>query len=146
MGQSQLMLIVLALIIIGTAIAIAIGMFTNSASDANRDAVMADLMTLSQRAQVYYRKPTTLSGGNKSFAGLTADISGLRRIVNTRTNPWKNANGSYSIMTAGTNERVILRGIGEESGQDASLPVAITMEVYQDSVRIVTAGGPTIAN
>jgi hypothetical protein len=146
MGQSQLMLIVLALIIIGTAIAIAIGMFTNSATDANRDAVMADLMTLSQRAQVYYRKPVVLSGGGKSFAGLTADVSGLKKIVNTRTNPWKNANGSYSIMTAGTTERVILRGIGEEPGQDGSLPVAITMEVYQDSVRVVTAGGPTVAN
>jgi Tfp pilus assembly protein PilE len=146
MGQSQLLLLALALIIIGTAVAIAISMFSNSATDANRDAVLADLTTLSQRAQVYYRKPAVLSGGNKSFAGLTADLNGLRKIVNTSSTPWRNANGSYSIMTAGTDQRVIIRGIGEEPGSDDSRPVALTLEVFADSVRLVTAGGPGINN
>jgi hypothetical protein len=146
MGQSQLLLLALALIIVGTAIAIAIVMFGTSATDANRDAVLADLTTLSQRAQIYYRKPSVLSGGNKSFAGLTADLNGLRKIVNTSTTPWRNANGSYSIMTAGTNDRVVLRGIGQEPGYDADRPVAVALEVFADSIRIVTAGGTGVYN
>jgi hypothetical protein len=146
MGQSQLLLLALALIVIGAAIATAIVMFGNSASDANRDAVLADLTTLSQRAQVYYRKPAILAGGGKSFTGLTADLNGLKKLVNTNATPWMNANGSYSVVSAGTSDRVVLKGVGQEPGNDPGSPVALTLEVFADSVRIITSGGSSVSN
>lgn len=48
--------------------------------------------------QQYYAKPVTLGGGVNSFAGLTADATGLGDLASVEfTN---NANGSYSIKTA----------------------------------------------
>ena len=61
MGQQQLLLIVLGVIIVGIAVVVGINVFTASASQANRDAVVADLTNLASMAQAYYRKPVALS-------------------------------------------------------------------------------------
>lgn len=67
MGQQQLLLIVLGVIIVGIAIAVGINMFVSASEDANRDAVTSDLSHLASKAQQYYRKPTTMGGGNGDF-------------------------------------------------------------------------------
>ena len=77
MGQQQLLLIILGVIIVGIAVAVGITMFQDNAVDQNRSAVIADLTTLAAKGQQYYAKPTTLGGGGNSFAGLTADAPGL---------------------------------------------------------------------
>jgi Tfp pilus assembly protein PilE len=64
----------LGVIIVGIAVAVGITMFQDNAVDQNRSAVIADLTTLSAKAQQYYAKPTTL-GGN-SFVALTVDATG----------------------------------------------------------------------
>src|SRR4030067_1041801 len=97
MGQQQLLLIILGVIVVGIAVAVGITMFTDSAVSANRDAVTNDLVNLAARAQQYYRRPTALGGGGGSFAGLTANSDGLKKLTNRATN----ANGTYSIQTAG---------------------------------------------
>ena len=71
MGQQQLLLLVLGAIIVGVAIVVGINMFSTSAVNANRDAVVQDCMTLSTRAQQWYRTPTILGGGGNSFTGIT---------------------------------------------------------------------------
>ena len=47
MGQQQLLLIILGVIIVGIAVAVGITMFQDNAVDQNRSAVIADLTTLS---------------------------------------------------------------------------------------------------
>ena len=118
MGQQQLLLIILGVIIVGIAVAVGITMFQDNAVDQNRSAVIADLTTLSAKAQQYYAKPTTLGGGGNSFVGLTADAPGLALLASTAfTN---NANGLYSIKTAGTATTVILEGVGKTALSDGS--------------------------
>jgi Tfp pilus assembly protein PilE len=129
MGQQQLLLIILGVIVVGIAVAVGITMFQDNAVSANRDAVVNDLVNLAARAQQYFRRPTSLGGGQNSFNGLTADPTGLKKLVNTNASPWVNANGSYAIITAGTDSMVVIEGTGTEIGNDGSGKVKVTMQV-----------------
>ncbi len=57
MGQQQLLLIILGVIVVGIAVAVGITMFQDNAVSANRDAVVERMVNLSARAQQYYRRP-----------------------------------------------------------------------------------------
>ncbi len=129
MGQQQLLLIILGVIVVGIAVAVGITMFQDNAVSANRDAVVNDLVNLAARAQQYYRRPTSLGGGQNSFSGLVADVTGLRKLVNTNASPWVNANGSYRISVAGSDSSVWIEGLGNELGNDGTSKVKVTMEV-----------------
>jgi len=69
MGQQQLLLIVLGIIIVGVAVVVGINVFTASAAEAKRDNVINDLIHLSSEAQKYYRTPTAMGGGSQTFTG-----------------------------------------------------------------------------
>lgn len=86
MGQQQLLLIVLGVIIVGIAVVVGINVFTASAAQANRDAVIADMTNLAAMAQQYYRKPGALGGGGNVFTDWSIPTQ-LR----------SNANGSYTV-------------------------------------------------
>jgi len=73
MGQQQLLLIILGVIVVGIAVAVGITMFQDNAVSANRDAVTNDLVNLAARAQQFYRRPTALGGGQGSFALCTTE-------------------------------------------------------------------------
>lgn len=133
MGQQQLLLIILGVIVVGIAVAVGITMFQDNAVSANRDAVTNDLVNLASRAQQYYRRPTALSGGGNSFVGLTADAAGLAKL----TSKSSNANGNYSIQTAGTATSVVIRGIGKEKGTDGTNPLNMSMYVFSDSTGVL---------
>lgn len=130
MGQQQLMLIILSVIVVGIAVALGITMFSDSSIDANRDALTNDLANLASRAEQYYRRPSYLGGGGNSFAGLTADAAGIGKLTN---NP-KNDNGIYSIASAGTgvglNANVEILGVGNELFEGS--PVSVRIRVYPD--------------
>ena len=79
MGRLPL-LIILGVIIVGIAVAVGIIMFQDNAVDQNRSAVIADLTTLSAKAQQYYAKPTTLGGGGNSFVGRTSDAAAFNTL------------------------------------------------------------------
>lgn len=135
MGQQQLLLIILGVIVVGIAVAVGITMFTDNAVNANRDAVTNDLVNLAARAQQFYRRPTALGGGGNSFVGLTADVAGLTKLTNKATN----ANGVYTIKTAGTTTGVTIRGVGTEHSDAVNY---VTMDITvsnakADSVYIV---------
>ena len=89
MGQQQLLLIVLGVIIVGVAVAVGVTQFRSSAIDSNRQAVISDVVNLAAKAQRYYRTPESLAGGGQDFDGLYLSA------VDTG-----NANGSYSLSTS----------------------------------------------
>jgi Tfp pilus assembly protein PilE len=129
MGQQQLLLIILGVIVVGIAVAVGITMFQDNAVSANRDAVVNDLVNLAARAQQFYRRPTSLGGGQNSFAGLSTN--GISKLVNVPTGAgsWQNANGTYRIDGTPTDSLVTLVGLGTEIGNDGSNPVQVSMEV-----------------
>ncbi len=125
MGQQQLLLIVLGVIIVGIAVVVGINVFTASASAANRDAVISDMTNLAAMAQQFYRKPVALGGGGNTFTGWTIP-----------TQLQSNANGSYSATVAA--QSVTLSGIGNEVGNDGSDSVRVTMVVGPNEITSTT--------
>lgn len=125
MGQQQLLLIVLGVIIVGIAVVVGINVFTASSSQANRDAVIADCTNLASLAQQYYRKPTALAGGGNTFTGWTVppalDTTG---------------NGTYSAVVAA--QSITLTGTGNEKGDNGTTNVGVTMVVGPNSITSTT--------
>ncbi len=133
MGQQQLLLIILGVIVVGIAVAVGITMFQDNAVSANRDAVVNDLVNLAARAQQFYRRPTSLGGGQNSFLGLSGS-GGISKLVNvpTSSTSWLNANGTYTIQSA-IDSFVVIQGLGNEIGNDGSAKVKVTMTVRATS-------------
>lgn len=88
MGQQQLLLIILSVIIVGIAIAVGINMFQTNAVDSNRQAVIGDVMNLGAKAHRYFRTPQSLAGGGQTFNGF---------FLTSRENT--NANGQFALST-----------------------------------------------
>ncbi|MBK9096960.1 MAG: hypothetical protein IPM14_02340 [bacterium] len=64
-------MIVLALIIVAIAIAISISLFRANAIEGKRDILIEETTSLGVMALQYYKKPSELGGGGKSFLGFT---------------------------------------------------------------------------
>jgi len=127
MGQQQLLLILLGVIIVAIALAVGLTLFQDSAVSANRDAISNDLVALAVRAQQYYRKPSVFGGGQKSFNNLT--------LASLTTKP-VNANGTYDLVSVGPGQ-VVITGTGVEKGDDGN-SLLITLTVFPDSTAIVS--------
>lgn len=130
MGQQQLLLIVLSVIIVGIAVVVGINMFGASAASANLEAVTSDLLNLAARAQQFYVKPVGMGGGGNSFVGLAATAAGLQQL----TPKASNENGTYSIKTAGTVTSVVIQGIGVQDGDGDGTKCTVSVSVFADSI------------
>ena len=130
MGQQQLLLIVLSVIIVGIAVVVGINMFSASSASANLEAVTNDLLNLASRAQQYYVKPTGLGGGGNSFVGLSADAPGLQKLTPRASND----NGTFSVSAAGTATSVTLQGVGNQDGDGDGTNCTIQITVFSDSL------------
>ncbi len=71
MGQQQLLLIILGVIIVGIAIAVGLSMFSAQSVQANKDALIADLNNIAANAYQYRIRPASLGGGDQAYTGYT---------------------------------------------------------------------------
>jgi hypothetical protein len=124
MGQQQLLLIVLGVIIVGIAVVVGINLFNANATNANRDGVISDLNNLGAMAQQYYKKPLSMGGGGNTFTGWTIP-TGLD----------STANGLYPIPTVGP-QVVTIIGTGTEPGTDPANPVQATCTVTPVTISV----------
>lgn len=69
MGQQQLLLIVLALIAVGVAIAVGFQIYDETHRESAIDFMTKDLSNIAGLAISYYRTPVELGGGSQSFTG-----------------------------------------------------------------------------
>jgi hypothetical protein len=125
MGQQQLLLIVLGVIIVGIAVVVGINLFNANASNANRDAVVSDLNNLGAMAQQFYKKPLSMGGGGNDFTGWDATIPPT--LLTT-------ANGSYVPAVAPAIVTIV--GTGTEIGQDGANPVQCTATVTPTNITV----------
>ena len=63
MGQQQLLLIVLGVIIVGIAIVLGIQYFSVGAEEAAKDELVAHCLAVGSNAQQWYKKPVSMGGG-----------------------------------------------------------------------------------
>ncbi len=74
MGQQQLLLVILSIIVVGVAIAMGILLFSTNAIEQKRNEIINECALLASEAQLYFRKPKDLGGGGKSFVGWTVPL------------------------------------------------------------------------
>jgi hypothetical protein len=67
MGQQQLLLIVLGVIIVGIAVVVGINLFTTGAEESTKDTIVSEGTNLGALAQQYFKKPTEMGGGGNDF-------------------------------------------------------------------------------
>ena len=132
MGQQQLLLIVLGVIIVGIAVVVGINVFTASSANANRDAVISDLTTLAAMAQQHYRKPVAMGGGGNAFD----KSKGAKSAWDVPASLDTTANGVYVATAVGATE-ITLTGTGNETGDDGTA-VKVTMKVGRNSITETT--------
>ncbi len=127
MGQMQLLLVVLGVLLVGIAIAVGVTMFQGNAIESTRNAIVNDLGFFAQRARAYYNKPTTSGGGGRSFNGLTL---GALSSMN------ENANGLFFLESADEEECVIL-GVGRVVAGEDSVRVRIRVNERRNIIEII---------
>jgi hypothetical protein len=71
MGQQQLLLIILGVIIVGIAIAVGLQLFQSGSIGANSDAIINDMMNIAAHADQYRIRPESMGGGGGSFDNYT---------------------------------------------------------------------------
>ena len=101
MGQQQLLLILLGILIVGVAIFAGINLFRANAIEAKRNNVTNELVNLGALSQQYYLKPQALGGGSRSFTGWNIPAE----LVTT-------ANGHFTATVF--TDSVVIIGVGNE--------------------------------
>lgn len=101
MGQQQLLMIILGIIVIGIAITIGISLFRANAIDRKREILINESNNLGSIAIAYFKKPIMMGGGGKKFTGWT--------IPSTMT---RTVNGSYIAQVS--KDSIVIIGTGTE--------------------------------
>jgi hypothetical protein len=107
LGQQQLLLIVLGVIIVGVAVVLAIVLFRQNSIDAKRDLLVNESLNLASMALEYSKKPTMLGGGSYDFTDWVIPSE----LVTTAT-------GSYQAITYADSVEIIGTGNEVVSGND----------------------------
>jgi hypothetical protein len=102
MGQQQILLIVLGVIVVGLAIAVSLVLFRAHSIDEKRNLLMNEGSSLASSAMGYYKKPASLGGGGNSFVGWTIPPS----MVTTATGRFTATAFSDSLVIIGTGNEV----------------------------------------
>ena len=96
MGQQQLLLIILGVIIVGIAIAVGLNLFQAGSIGANQDAMVSDMMNIAAHSDQWRIRPATMGGGDGEFTGYDTVFDNNDRLNDT-------GNGEYTVtVTAST--------------------------------------------
>ncbi len=101
MGQQQLLLIVLGIIIVSIALFAGINLFRSNAVESKRNNVINELVNLASMAQQFYLKPVSYGGGGRKFIGWYIPS----QLTTT-------SNGHYTASVS--NDNVVIIGVGNE--------------------------------
>ena len=124
MGQQQLLLIVLGVIIVGIAVVVGINLFNANAESSAKDGIVSDCTNLAAMAQQFYKKPVSMGGGGNSFSTTNGAPAAWSIPASLDTT----ANGTYSANV--TDQKVTLTG----TPVDASYSWTVTTTVTPTSI------------
>jgi len=126
MGQQQLLLIVLGVILVGIAVVVGINLFAESAAEKNREQLVSAVNSLGAMAQEYYLTPAMLGGGNRKFKNWKMPKF------------YKNfEGGKIKVKVDKKGNKVTITGTGKEKGWNNKNKVEVEAEVKPRSVNIV---------
>jgi hypothetical protein len=128
MGQQQLLLLVLGIVVVGIAIVAGMAAYSEGSMKARRDAAVSDAVRVATAVQIWKLKPGALGGGGNlapaDFTGVTLKALGYP-VTGTA---YVTASGCYKLATMSGAAEVYmysgsLAGDCDPSGQIATLRV-----------------------
>lgn len=125
MGQQQLLLIVLSVIVVGIAVTMGIILFSSNAIEQKRNEIISECAMLASEAQLYYRRPSTMGGGEKSFNGWSIPP----QYTTTEA-------GSFTANVT-SSDNVIITGTGNElatDGDSVKVEVSVSPNNYSTTI------------
>lgn len=125
MGQQQLLLIALGVIIVGIAVVTGINLFQQNSDENKKYQMIAECTTLAGMAQNYYMTPIPMGGGGKSFVGWVIPHT----LDTTEDAIYRIVSASQSQVTISATDRAISTG-------DDTIKVLVT--AYPDNYVIST--------
>jgi len=114
MGQQQLLLIILAVMIVGLAIFAGSRIFQSYQRDNERDVIINQMNVLVLEAKKYAARPVNLDGGDGKFSNFQPP-AGLAETDRVR------------IYTGASDSSVTFSGFGSINGDDGQNPVQVVM-------------------
>lgn len=133
MGQQQLLLLVLGIVIVGLAVVVGIQAFGENQKKANADAIVNDVIRIASDAQAWSLKPKAFGGGDGAFTGVTFEKLGYTTGTGATTGNYGNLNGAYSLavgsaVAGGTTnpDGVLIRGCNGARGNNVAAQVSGT--------------------
>ena len=124
MGQQQLLLVILGIIIVGVAIAMAIQLFRGNAIDRKREILIGESNNIGSIAISYYKKPRMMGGGGRTFTGWQIPA----QLVTT-------VNGSYTAQVSEDNVMIIGTGTEVVTGNDSiKVQTIVTADEINSSI------------
>ncbi len=110
MGQQQLLLLVLGIVIVGLAVVVGIQAFSENQKQANADQMVNDSIRIASDSQAWKLKPSAFGGGASATnwtgldfgqMGYTVGDQGLHPGTAAAADQYENLNGVYDIASAG---------------------------------------------
>ncbi len=96
MGQQQLLLLVLGIVIVGLAVVVGIQAFGENQKKANSDALVNDAIRLASDAQAWKLKPAAFGGGANITGWTGIELAQLGYVVDAQ-DIYTNLNGNFSM-------------------------------------------------
>ena len=118
MGQQQLLMVVLTMVLVGVAIIVGQTMFEANAINNTQSVLAHDLLFYASKARGYYWRPSYLGGAHKDFTN----------ILNMNLfSGGENEDGYFYIVSASTDE-LVLEGVGKLVIGGDSIKVKVTVD------------------
>jgi hypothetical protein len=124
MGQQQLLLIVLGVIIVGVAVVLGIQYFGVGAEESAKDELVSHSLTIGANAQQWFKKPTTMGGGGLSFVGFDSQFN------NNLVKLHSSTSGTYTVGSISATGLTVTGLPKAALGYDWT----VTCNVYADSM------------
>ena len=95
MGQQQLLLIILGVIVVGIAIAVGVSQFGANSTQANKDGVTSSLVNIAANAYQFKIRPTSMGGGS----GVYDNSKGATAAYAIPAKMAADDNGAYTLVS-----------------------------------------------
>ena len=127
MGQQNLLIIVVGIVVVAIAITVAIAMFRGNSIETARNNLIVDLGFYAQKAREFYWKPRTQGGGDRSFLNVRIDNLAYST---------ENDNGRYYVESSSQSELVLV-GVGRMISGEDSIRVRMKVSEQRNVVEIL---------
>jgi len=135
MGQQQLLLLVLGIVIVGLAVVVGIQAFSENQKQANADQMVNDAIRIASDSQAWKLKPSAFGGGASASnwtgldfgqMGYTVDEQGLHPGTDAEDDQYENLNAVYDLAASGTD--LTITGTSFDAAGDAMNTVVVVID------------------